>query len=589
MRRYLLRGGIILAAIFICCDKSNAQGPIFELTCPVGTTSLQALQTTNTVTFKIRQNYCVDASGNVFENISGSGTLGNINSIRWVDGVKFPTCDSAINDLQSLNPAIAPSPNGASESGSTITITTSSPHGLQINQTVFLSGIGVAGYNGNAVVATIPTNTTFTAINWPNTGLANSGGGTVGLGGVVEIPSNYTGINCSVFTNQDGYLESRTPENITLMDNRASDVAENINFGGGTFGSFSRFNVWQRKVSPILTTSAILGTNQIEGLFPINNTQAGITGEVDSQNSITYQAGSFFVGIEGFVGLHATTASGTLATAYGLHGSVNINRALAKDTVALGAGVHGGTCTNTSTSGATFQDCYAVFADLVPGGTATRNNYSIFSNGSSLWGENNGIDITDGNGVGKKFIRFGNDSAEPSGINFYSPITSAGGNPGEAMRFRNTSGTHTDWMIGAQVNVNNQFEITPSTVAGGTTFSNPAIALQQNGNGGNILVFGNTSGSTTIQTQAVASGITLLAAGTSATAIPASLTTTAATSDNVTITGMTASGHCILQPTNASADTLLTGTFVSAKAANQITVTHAATAGATFDILCTPN
>lgn len=71
--------------------------------------------------------------------------------------------------------------------------------------------------------------------------------------------------------------------------------------------------------------------------------------------------------------------------------------------------------------------------------------------------------------------------------------------------------------------------------------------------------------------------------------IVTSFTTTAATSDNVTVTGMTSSGHCSLQPTNAAADTLLTGTYVSAKTTNQITVTHAATSGGTFDVMCTPN
>ena len=72
-----------------------------------------------------------------------------------------------------------------------------------------------------------------------------------------------------------------------------------------------------------------------------------------------------------------------------------------------------------------------------------------------------------------------------------------------------------------------------------------------------------------------------------ATLFVASLTTTAATSDNVSITGATSSSHCWLQPTNASADTLLSGTYVSAKTTNQITVTHAATSGATFDVGCT--
>ena len=74
-----------------------------------------------------------------------------------------------------------------------------------------------------------------------------------------------------------------------------------------------------------------------------------------------------------------------------------------------------------------------------------------------------------------------------------------------------------------------------------------------------------------------------------ATVMPASLTTTAATSDNVTIQGMTSSGHCSVTPTNASAATNLATTYVSAKTTNQITVTHTATASMNYDILCTPN
>lgn len=70
--------------------------------------------------------------------------------------------------------------------------------------------------------------------------------------------------------------------------------------------------------------------------------------------------------------------------------------------------------------------------------------------------------------------------------------------------------------------------------------------------------------------------------------ITTAFTTTAATSDNVVVDGMKSTGACTLQPTNSSADTLLTGTFVSAKTTDQITVTHAATAGATFDVMCTP-
>ena len=72
---------------------------------------------------------------------------------------------------------------------------------------------------------------------------------------------------------------------------------------------------------------------------------------------------------------------------------------------------------------------------------------------------------------------------------------------------------------------------------------------------------------------------------------PATLTTTAATSDNVSLAGMLSGGHCSLAPTNASAAADLGAgtTYISAKTTDQITVTHAVVSGETFDILCTAN
>lgn len=71
--------------------------------------------------------------------------------------------------------------------------------------------------------------------------------------------------------------------------------------------------------------------------------------------------------------------------------------------------------------------------------------------------------------------------------------------------------------------------------------------------------------------------------------ITASLTTSSGTSDNVTVTGMTSSGHCSLTATNSSAAINIATTYVSVKTTNQITVTHTTISGMTYDILCTPN
>jgi hypothetical protein len=67
---------------------------------------------------------------------------------------------------------------GASQVGTTVTIRTTAAHNLAVGQTVTISGVGVAGYNGTFVVTSAPNTTTFTYTN-PIVGLANSGGGSV--------------------------------------------------------------------------------------------------------------------------------------------------------------------------------------------------------------------------------------------------------------------------------------------------------------------------------------------------------------------------------------------------------------------------
>ena len=65
---------------------------------------------------------------------------------------------------------------GASESGNIVTIATSGPHGFTIGETVTISGVGVNGYNGNFLITSTPTSTTFTYVD-SVVGLGVSGGG----------------------------------------------------------------------------------------------------------------------------------------------------------------------------------------------------------------------------------------------------------------------------------------------------------------------------------------------------------------------------------------------------------------------------
>src|SRR5271154_2840154 len=72
---------------------------------------------------------------------------------------------------------IAASPAGATENGFLVTITTTAAHGLAAGQSVTITGVAVAGYNGTFSVVAAPNTTQFTYIAGAS-GLAASGGGT---------------------------------------------------------------------------------------------------------------------------------------------------------------------------------------------------------------------------------------------------------------------------------------------------------------------------------------------------------------------------------------------------------------------------
>jgi predicted outer membrane repeat protein len=83
--------------------------------------------------------------------------------------------------------------NGATESGTTATVTTAAPHGFRVGQMVSVTGVGVAGYNGTYTITATPTPTTFT-YTAATAGLAASGGGTAaGLANNNTIVGNWIG------------------------------------------------------------------------------------------------------------------------------------------------------------------------------------------------------------------------------------------------------------------------------------------------------------------------------------------------------------------------------------------------------------
>ena len=72
---------------------------------------------------------------------------------------------------------VATSPSGATESGTTVTITTTAAHLFSPGQTAQIIGVGVSAYNGTFTILDVPSPTTFTYAA-TTSGLAASGGGT---------------------------------------------------------------------------------------------------------------------------------------------------------------------------------------------------------------------------------------------------------------------------------------------------------------------------------------------------------------------------------------------------------------------------
>ncbi len=100
----------------------------------------------------------------------------------------------------SINPPpSAASRGGAEENGSTVTIATSSPHTMQVGETVTVSGVAVAGYNGTYTVTAVPSSRAFQYTS-ATTGLPVSGGGTA----TPAIPgASSSGTTATIHTSAD--------------------------------------------------------------------------------------------------------------------------------------------------------------------------------------------------------------------------------------------------------------------------------------------------------------------------------------------------------------------------------------------------
>jgi autotransporter-associated beta strand protein len=208
-----------------------------------------------------------------------SGTVNFVDGSSLIGSATLNAVGVATFTIPSTTASIAVSPNGATESGTTATITTTAAHGLTAGETVQIWGVGVAGYNGLFTVLTV-TSTTFT-YNPGVTGLANSGGGTV-LGvisvGTHHISASYLGDSNYFASSSSGSLSqtvTKAGTTITVASPAGSAVygAAPITatvapqFLGGPTGTVTFFNNGLAiETDPVLS----VGGSQVATLKPLS-------------------------------------------------------------------------------------------------------------------------------------------------------------------------------------------------------------------------------------------------------------------------------------------------------------------------------
>jgi hypothetical protein len=170
--------------------------------------------------------------------------------------------------------------NGATESGNTVTITTSAPHYFGVGKNVQVSGVHASGYNGLFKVTSV-TSTTFTYTN-STTGLANSGGGIATSGGSTAQTA-YLQPGASISQNvtfTDGYAD------ITLY--AAQTVAPNSSYGLTITLTPTNGGPTINNGQPIPESEGAASYSGNQGWFIWGRTGAFYTGASDYTYTVTF-------------------------------------------------------------------------------------------------------------------------------------------------------------------------------------------------------------------------------------------------------------------------------------------------------------
>jgi len=131
------------------------------------------------------------------------------------------------------------------------------------------------------------------------------------------------------------------------------------------------------------------------------------------------------------------------------------------------------------------------------GGNAPTNGGNLMAYGGVNGSKPNFLEMRAGSTViahsdGTNFISDTGTKITTSGTSL--SLISGGGGAGNIHFVNPAASGHYNWQTGAQININNGFEITPSTATDGNTYNTPAVSVLPNGNvyaGNNLFAKGS--------------------------------------------------------------------------------------------------
>jgi hypothetical protein len=196
----------------------------------------------------------------------------------------------------------------ATESSTTVTITTNGPHGFILGESVAIQGVSVPGYNGVQIITGITdaSHFTYTAAS----GLANAT-----LGTASEAQANTASISTATSSGTTAAITTAAAHNFT--------VGQIVTVAGvsvtGYNGSFAIASI-PDSTHFTYTTSGSNLANGTGGTGTLNSPLAGAQRSmVDSlvytfNHAVTLGAGAFTLSVHGAVAISTATSSGTTAT-----------------------------------------------------------------------------------------------------------------------------------------------------------------------------------------------------------------------------------------------------------------------------------